>query len=63
MNIIVYNNDEDMNKKKEIISKDIICPDCKENILINIKDFKINLSRCKNNHNINDIILNKYEET
>ena len=36
MNIIVYNNDEDLNKKIEIISKDIICPDCKENILINI---------------------------
>ena len=44
MNIIAYNNDEDINKKKEIISKDIICPDCKENILINIKDYKINLS-------------------
>ena len=29
MNIIVYNNDEDNNIKKEIISKDIICPDCK----------------------------------
>ena len=63
MNIIVYNKDEDNNIKKEIISKDIICPDCKENILIEIKDFKINLSGCKNNHSINDIILNKYEET
>ena len=60
MNILVYMIDED---NKEIISKDIICPECKDNILINIKNFKINLSGCKNNHNINNILLNKYEES
>ena len=60
MRILVYKIDED---KNEIISKDIICPLCKENILLNIQDFKINLSGCKNNHNINNISLNKYGET
>ena len=60
MRILVYRIDED---KNEIISKDIICPECKENILLNIKNFKINLSGCKNKHNINNILLNKYDET
>ena len=48
-------------KKKEndniIISNDFICPECKENILINIKDFKIDLYGCKNNHKFNTIFL------
>ena len=49
--------------KDKIISKDIICPKCKENIFIEIKNYKINLYGCKNNHRINDIPLNKYEKT
>jgi hypothetical protein len=61
MNIIVKLNNDNNNEKKEIISKDIICPECGENILINIKDFKINLYGCKNNHKINNILINKYE--
>ena len=63
MNIIINKKNEDNNKKIEIYSKDIICPECKESILIDIKDFKINLYGCKNNHKIDNIILNKYEET
>ena len=59
MDIIIKKNDEN---KNEIISKDIICPECKENILIDIKDFKVNLYGCKNNHK-NIILLNKFEET
>ena len=53
MNIIVTNNDTKIKEKKEIISKDIICPECKENILLDIKNYKINLYECKNKHNIN----------
>ena len=63
MNIIINKKNEDINRKIEIYSKDIICPECKESILIDIKDFKINLYGCKNNHKIDNIILNKYEET
>ena len=50
MNVIVYNSFEESNKKNEILSKDIICFDCKENCLIDIKNFKINFNECKNNH-------------
>ena len=41
MNILVNKNDETKIINKEIISKDIICPICKENILINFDNFKI----------------------
>ena len=33
MNIIVTQSDEDKKEIKKVVSKDIICPECKENIL------------------------------
>ena len=63
MNIIVTNNDRNKNEIMEVISKDIICPLCKKNILIDIKDFKINLHGCKYGHIQNDILLYLFEET
>ena len=61
MNILVTLNNDNNREIKEIISKDIICPECGEIIFINIKDFKINLYGCKNNHKMNNILINKYE--
>ena len=49
--------------KKEIISRNIICPECKENIFFNIYNFKVNLYGCKNNHIYEKILINKFEET
>ena len=60
MNILVKLNN-DNREIKEIISKDIICPQCGENIFRNIKDFKINLYGCKNGHNMDNILIDKYE--
>ena len=40
-----------------------ICPQCKENIIFEIKDYKINLYGCKNGHNFKDILINEYEKT
>ena len=62
MNIIITKIDEDINEKNEIISKDIICPECKENILMNIENFKLNFSGCNKNHT-KEVILYKYKET
>ena len=54
----------DNKKRKNIIkSKNIICPECKENIRIKIEDYKINLFGCKNNHIIENILLENYENT
>ena len=58
INIIVYNNKEN---GKDIALNEIICPECKEKILINIKDYKINLYGCKNGHKMKNILLNEYE--
>ena len=58
---IIFEDEE--NNIKEVISKDIICPICKENSLIDIKDYKININGCKNNHQNENILLNLFEET
>ena len=46
-----------------IKSKDVICPICKEIIKMDIKDYKIRLYECKNRHNIENILLDEFEET
>ena len=43
--------------------KNIICPICKENIKLNLEEYKICLSECKNEHEIDKILINKFEET
>ena len=44
-------------------SKEIICPQCKENIRIKIKDYKIFLFQCKNGHKIYNMPLSDFENT
>ena len=61
INILVNEIDEEIIKKNEMISKEIICPKCKENILIIINEYKINLFNCKNNHNIYNILIKEFE--
>ena len=63
MDILVIKIEEEQNNIKEMESKDIINPICKENTLIDIKDYKINLNKCKNNHKNENILLNIFEET
>jgi len=46
MKITVKLNNDNNEEKKEIISEEIICPECGENILIKIKDSKIILCGC-----------------
>ena len=65
MSIIVMENEIDEgNKLSDIIkSKNVICPECKETISIDIIDYKINLYGCKNGHKFKDILLDQFEET
>ena len=46
-----------------IISKKIICPECKEDINLKFNDYKICLYDCKNGHQMNDILLDEFERT
>ena len=58
------NNNTDTNQSFKVRNpKDIICPRCKGNIFIDIKDYKINFHDCKAGHKIDGIPLNKYFET
>ena len=64
MDILVYDNfDSNILKENIIMSKEIICPECKENIFINIKDYRINLTECKNKHTRNNILLQDFKNT
>ena len=63
MSFIVFDNLIETKDKDIIKSKEIICPECKENIRMNINEYKIDLFKCKNGHNIKDILLNEFEET
>ena len=60
MNIIVFAKEEPI-KEGLTKSKDIICPKCKQNCLINIKDYKVKLYDCKNKHEIDEISLNEFD--
>jgi len=63
MNIQIINdiniNDNNINIK----SKQIICREFGENIRIKFNEFKIKLHEYQNWHNINDILLDKFENT
>jgi len=40
--------------------KEIICPECGDACLIDIKDYKITLNKCINKHNIEYILLDEF---
>ena len=62
MNILVEElNKEEIKEENRILSKEIICPECKENVLINIDDYKMNLKECKNGHILNNILISEFE--
>ena len=44
-------------------TKEVICPTCKENIFLSIKNYKLNLHDCINKHVINNLSIIEYEKT
>ena len=58
------NKDNETNNNGLILqSKVVICPKCKERIKMNIKNYKVNLFDCKNEHKYNNLSLKEYEDT
>ena len=57
--------DKESHKDEQCLqkSKYIICPECKENIRIKIKDYKIELYDCQNSHNIKNLSLSEFEKS
>jgi hypothetical protein len=58
---IIVNSIDDIKNNNLIKSKYIKCPECQEDIRIKINDYKIKLYECKNKHNIDNILLEEYE--
>ena len=61
----ILNNDISIINQNESFQKSlyVICPECKETIRFLIKNYKITLYDCKNNHKINDIPINDFDKT
>ena len=63
MNIQIINGENINENNNKIKSKEIICPICGEDIRIKYNEYKIELYECKNGHNINNILLDEFEDT
>ena len=66
----LINENDKLSKKMKIIviqkslikSSNLVCPECREIISVEIKDYKINLFGCKNGHKINNLSLKEYQD-
>ena len=63
LNILVTDmiDESDIIQNEETISKDFVCHECYENILLTLKNYKVSYA-CKNNHYKQQISLNEYEK-
>ena len=53
-------DDNDIGKEVIIQSKEVICPECGEECIIELDDYKITLSNCINNHYLSNILIKEY---
>ena len=61
--ILVEEIENDIPKEYFMKSEEIICPTCHESIRISLKDYKINLYDCKNDHKVDGLLLTEFEKT
>jgi len=62
MNIIVYDEMKTIINDNIKEAKEVICLECKKNILIKIEDYRISMYNCKNNHKIENISIKEFNE-
>ena len=58
INILVYEKNQQIKIENIMKSKEIICPTCKDNVLINMKKYKMSFN-CKKGHNIKNKLLSE----
>ena len=61
--ILTYLTEEENRKNNFNISKDIICPKCNLPCLIEIKDYKMTFSRCKNAHTEKEVLISNFKNS
>ena len=44
-------------------SEEIICPECNQNILVKIEEYRINMHNCKNNHKKENLSIKEFNTT
>ena len=60
--VLVFQNEDEATKiEGSVRSENIICPKCKENCVLNFKNYKIRLCDCKNGHDEKNITLDEFE--
>jgi len=62
MNILVYDEMKTIINNNIKEAKEVICPECKENILIKIEEYRINMYNCKNNHKIENKSIKEFDK-
>ena len=62
ISLLVYDKNSEINQRINK-SKQVICPICKENSIIEIIDYKINFKECKNKHTIKNMLLNEFDKS
>jgi hypothetical protein len=62
MNILVYEEMEEILNNNEKELKEVICPECRENILIKIEEYRISMFNCKNNHKIENKSIKEFDK-
>ena len=60
MSLLVFEVSEEFAVPDKSI-KNIICPKCKEICFFNLKNYKISLNNCNNDHKTENILLNEFE--
>ena len=65
MKVLVYNNNDDINKINNFVikSNNVICPKCGRNIRLKLNNYKISLFDCKDNHRRDDLSLKEFENS
>ena len=61
MIILVYSIKEESKEEGIKASKEVICPQCKEDCLIDMSNYRIKLYDCKNKHVNDNIALNEFK--
>ena len=60
LSVLVYDQENKIKSENIEVSKNIICPICKDNCFIKLNEYQISLE-CKNEHKHNDILFDEYE--
>ena len=63
MNVLVYNKEGANIKNVNEKSKEIICPDCGENALVDINNNKFNIFGCINGHHLDNLSTKEFLES